>query len=192
MEEKVIEQELNFGHKRTMLGAFKDMIAELEAQGGEEAKEKIETLKKLYRAIEGASNELELKQAVQQFVDKTSEFEVTTASVGFKIIKDVHERKIEKTEFIDSLDLLSETYAENFIQHIMAFDVGCGVAVGGDLKANEIQRELMIKDGDNIIPMEKLLDVFTGQFKNRVMNTMIEASNRKMDKLREQSNNLKI
>lgn len=192
MEEKVIEQELNFGHKKTMLGAFKDMIAELEAQGGEEAKEKIETLKKLYRAIEGASNELELKQAVQQFVDKTSEFEVNTASVGFKIIKDVHERKIVKTEFIDSLALLSETYAENFIDHIMSFDVGCGVAVGGDLKANEIQRELMIKDGENIIPLEKLLDVFTKQFKNSVMNTMIEASNRKMDKLREQSNNLKI
>ncbi|MGL5798422.1 MAG: hypothetical protein ACRCYT_09485 [Cetobacterium sp.] len=41
MEEKVIEQELNFGHKKTMLGAFKDMIAELEAKGGEESKKRL-------------------------------------------------------------------------------------------------------------------------------------------------------
>ncbi|MEG1286980.1 MAG: hypothetical protein RSD13_02870 [Clostridium sp.] len=193
MEEKVIEQELNFGHKTTMLGAFKDMIAELETRGGEEAKEKVETLKKLYRAIEGASNEAELKQAIGEFVEKTSEFEIMTENIGFKIIKGPGRRKVKKSEFIDSVALLSETYAENFMEHIVSFDdVKCGLAVGGNLAGEEVQRTLMIQDGENILSLETLLEVFTTQFRDKVMETMVRASNSKMDRLREQSNNLKI
>lgn len=187
------EQELNFGHKKTMLGAFKDMIAELEAKGGEEVKEKVETLKNLYRAIEGASDEVELKQAIGEFVEKTSEFEIMTDSIGFKIVKEPSKRKIKKTDFTKSVALLSQTYAENFIEHIMAFDdVKCGVAIGGDLRGKEVERKLMLQDGENIISLETLLEAFTNQFTRYVIETMEEASQDRLGKLREQSNNLKI
>ncbi|MGL5798423.1 MAG: hypothetical protein ACRCYT_09490 [Cetobacterium sp.] len=116
-----------------------------------------------------------------------------TENVGFKIVKEPCKRKIKKSDFIDSLALLSETYAENFIEHIMAFDdVKCGVAIGGNLRGKEIERILMIQDGENTIPIETLLEVFTTQFTNRVMKTMEEASQDRLGKLREQSNNLKI
>ena len=183
-------EKLNMGHKGTMLKCFKDMIAEIEIKGGDQ--EKLEKIKALYKNIESATNETELKKAIKEFVEKSGEMEIKTDKTGFKIITKLQDRELVRTDFIDSLPQLARVYAENFIEHVLNFDVVGGVAVGGNLLGEELERTLMLKDGENIIPLDKLLDTFTEIFKRAVTKQMTDSANKQMDKLREQSNNLKI
>ena len=192
---------INMESKEGIVKKFKEIIKDVEERITEDNKEeinkKLDILKKLTNDIESATSTDELNNVMGNFLKKNKRFTIEIADVHFTLFTTEDgedENRLMDSEFADSLMNLSISYAKNFLSHLEKYEVSLGVTEEENLtEIGTMEKTMIIKDGDNIMALDKLLEVYAKAFKYAVKELARKKFEKKKKLLEEDAkNNLKI